>query len=108
MRTICSTIRARLKRLVGNSGSLATTWMFPDPRGAHSRCAGHDLAEIRAVTPIASWVAIMISHQALKRYAGATALHGSSGLSGAAALINDQTADAARQALTDVFGRNAE
>jgi uncharacterized protein YjbJ (UPF0337 family) len=43
----------------------------------------------------------------LKRYAGATAMHGSSGLSGAAASINDQTADAARQALTDFFASNA-
>ena len=44
----------------------------------------------------------------LKRYAGATALHASSGLSDKAAAINDQTADAARQALTDFFASNAE
>jgi uncharacterized protein YjbJ (UPF0337 family) len=44
----------------------------------------------------------------LKRYAGATAMHGSSGLSGTAASINDQTADAARQALSDFFASNAD
>lgn len=44
----------------------------------------------------------------LKRYAGSTAMHGSSGLSGAAASINDRTADAARQALTDFFASNAD
>ena len=44
----------------------------------------------------------------MKRYAGATAMHGSSELSGAAASINDQTADAARQALTDFFASNAD
>jgi len=43
----------------------------------------------------------------LKRYAGATALHASSGLSNKAADINDQTADAARQALADFFAGNA-
>jgi len=43
----------------------------------------------------------------LKRYAGATALHASSGLSDKAAAINDQTAEAARKALADVFARNA-
>ena len=43
----------------------------------------------------------------MKRYAGATALHASSGLSDKAATINDQTADAARQALTDFFTSNA-
>ena len=42
----------------------------------------------------------------LKRYAGATALHASSGLSDKAAAINDQTADAARQALADFFAHN--
>jgi uncharacterized protein YjbJ (UPF0337 family) len=44
----------------------------------------------------------------MKRYAGATALHASSGLSHKAVDINDQTADAARQALVDAFARNAE
>jgi uncharacterized protein YjbJ (UPF0337 family) len=44
----------------------------------------------------------------MKRYAGATALHASSELSDKAATINDQTADAARQALADFFARNAE
>ena len=44
----------------------------------------------------------------MKRYAGATALHASSGLSNKAADVNDQTADAARQALADFFARNAE
>jgi uncharacterized protein YjbJ (UPF0337 family) len=43
----------------------------------------------------------------LKRYAGATAVHASSGLSDKAATINDQTADVARQALADFFARNA-
>ena len=44
----------------------------------------------------------------LKRYAGATALHASSGLSDKARPINDQTADAARQALADFFARNTD
>ena len=44
----------------------------------------------------------------MKRYVGATAMHGSSGLSGAEAPVNDQTADAARQALTDYFANNAD
>jgi uncharacterized protein YjbJ (UPF0337 family) len=44
----------------------------------------------------------------LKRYAGATALHASSGLSDKAADINDQTADVARQALADFFASNAD
>jgi uncharacterized protein YjbJ (UPF0337 family) len=44
----------------------------------------------------------------MKRYAGATALHASSEVSGAAASINDQTANAARQALTDVFTSNVD
>jgi hypothetical protein len=44
----------------------------------------------------------------MKRYAGATALHASSGLSDKAATINDQTAEAARNALADFFARNAE
>ena len=43
----------------------------------------------------------------LKRYAGATAMHASSGLSDKGSAINDQTADAARQALTDFFTSNA-
>jgi uncharacterized protein YjbJ (UPF0337 family) len=43
----------------------------------------------------------------LKRYAGATALHASSGLSDKAATINDQTAEAARNALADFFTANA-
>ena len=45
---------------------------------------------------------------ALKRYAGATVLHASSDFSDKSATINDQTADAARQALADFFARNAE
>jgi uncharacterized protein YjbJ (UPF0337 family) len=44
----------------------------------------------------------------LKRYAGAAAVHASSGLSDKAATINDQTAEAARKALADAFARNAE
>jgi uncharacterized protein YjbJ (UPF0337 family) len=44
----------------------------------------------------------------MKRYAGATALHASSGLSDKAADINDQTAEAARNALADFFASNAE
>ena len=44
----------------------------------------------------------------LKRYAGATGLHASSKLSETATTVNDQTAEAARQALADVFARNAE
>ena len=44
----------------------------------------------------------------LKRYAAATALHASSGLSDKAADINDQTAETVRKALADFFASNAE
>ena len=39
----------------------------------------------------------------LKQYAGATALHASSGLSDTASTINDQAAEAARKALAAIF-----
>jgi uncharacterized protein YjbJ (UPF0337 family) len=42
----------------------------------------------------------------LERYAGSTGLHASTKLSQAATTVNDKTADAARQALADVFGQN--
>jgi uncharacterized protein YjbJ (UPF0337 family) len=42
----------------------------------------------------------------LKRYAGATALHASSKVSEGATTLNDQTAEAARNALEDIFARN--
>jgi uncharacterized protein YjbJ (UPF0337 family) len=42
----------------------------------------------------------------LRRYAGATALHVSSGLSDTASTVNDKTADAARQALANFFAQN--
>ena len=42
----------------------------------------------------------------VQRYAGATALHVSSGLSDNASTLNNKTADAARQALASIFAGN--
>ena len=44
----------------------------------------------------------------LKRYAGATGLHASSKVSEGATTINDQTAEAVRNALEAIFARNTD